>query len=700
MLLSIGMIVKNEEKYLDRCLTALQPILDNVDSELIIADTGSEDSTVEIAKRHTDNVYSFEWINDFAAARNSTYDRAQGEWYMFIDADEILQNCDDIIHFFNSGEYRKYKSASYTIRSYSEENNRDSFMDSQGMRLTMKTPEVRFIGAIHEAISPMLVPIKMLECVADHYGYLFKDKNGAVTELAREKSKRNLENLLKELESDEVGFNVYKEISDCYAMVDDIQKTMEYLDMGLEKNDHSHIAITEYYSRKAKVLFSLRDYKGCIEVVDKFFDPKDNPSHTKTLVSDFDMYGARAESYFRLGEYSKAVDDFVNFFRVYNSYSKGRLKTMDLLYNSISIQGENIGSIYQLFLQACIKAKKFNTAEEYASGFRISDYFGNNIYMLSFLHLRMQVLIGGHFKGINNFLAQLNDSYRKQFIRIARWYVYKAEDAKTLLDDLAVVSDKYQDFKDAIKIYRENMIENNRNLSDIADFIKNNGTRLNVDMLCIMISSEMDITPFVTSPDFDPTRAAHSVFADYPDFMPLLLNYDLTLISPEGLGKAAVFFGRAMVEADSANLDVIPYMEKYGDVGARWHEVFPDEKNVPDDIKAGTIVHNFVEAYKRRDYKTCINEMRFLASRARNFIPYIKKYKDYIQKELDAAAPKHEENPQLAEMAAVVKKNIRAMISAGNYGTARKTLGELANLTPGDPEIDMLYKEIEEVSNV
>lgn len=59
MVLSIGMIVKNEEKYLERCLTALKPTLENVDSELIIADTGSTDNTVEIAKRFTDKVYYF-----------------------------------------------------------------------------------------------------------------------------------------------------------------------------------------------------------------------------------------------------------------------------------------------------------------------------------------------------------------------------------------------------------------------------------------------------------------------------------------------------------------------------------------------------------------------------------------------------------------------------------------------------------------
>ena len=116
MLLTIGMIVKNEEKYLEQCLSGLKPILDNVDSELIIADTGSTDRTVEIAKQFTDNVFFFEWINDFAAARNSTLEKARGEWYMFVDGDEVFQSCDEIIKFFNSGEYKKYNSASFMGR--------------------------------------------------------------------------------------------------------------------------------------------------------------------------------------------------------------------------------------------------------------------------------------------------------------------------------------------------------------------------------------------------------------------------------------------------------------------------------------------------------------------------------------------------------------------------------------------------------
>ncbi len=65
MKLSICMMVKNEEKNLERCLISLKQIRDEVTSELIIVDTGSSDKTVNIAKRFTDKVYFHNWNNDF-----------------------------------------------------------------------------------------------------------------------------------------------------------------------------------------------------------------------------------------------------------------------------------------------------------------------------------------------------------------------------------------------------------------------------------------------------------------------------------------------------------------------------------------------------------------------------------------------------------------------------------------------------------
>ena len=72
MLLSIVMMVKNEERFLQQTLNALKPLTDSIDSEIIILDTGSTDKTVEIAKTFTDKIYFCKWKDDFGCMRNKS----------------------------------------------------------------------------------------------------------------------------------------------------------------------------------------------------------------------------------------------------------------------------------------------------------------------------------------------------------------------------------------------------------------------------------------------------------------------------------------------------------------------------------------------------------------------------------------------------------------------------------------------------
>jgi tetratricopeptide (TPR) repeat protein len=80
------MIVRDEERHLAGCLESVADLVD----EIVVVDTGSTDSTPEIARRFGARVFPFQWVDDFSAARNESLRHATGEWIFWLDADERL----------------------------------------------------------------------------------------------------------------------------------------------------------------------------------------------------------------------------------------------------------------------------------------------------------------------------------------------------------------------------------------------------------------------------------------------------------------------------------------------------------------------------------------------------------------------------------------------------------------------------------
>lgn len=88
ILISLCMIVKNEESNLENCLTPISNFVD----EIIIVDTGSTDKTKEISLQYTEKVYDFQWSSSFSDARNFSISKASHDYILVLDCDEFVES--------------------------------------------------------------------------------------------------------------------------------------------------------------------------------------------------------------------------------------------------------------------------------------------------------------------------------------------------------------------------------------------------------------------------------------------------------------------------------------------------------------------------------------------------------------------------------------------------------------------------------
>lgn len=82
------MIARDEERCIGRALSSASAFVD----ELIVLDTGSTDSTVDIARACGARVQRFEWRDDFAAARNAALALSSASYNFILDADEWVES--------------------------------------------------------------------------------------------------------------------------------------------------------------------------------------------------------------------------------------------------------------------------------------------------------------------------------------------------------------------------------------------------------------------------------------------------------------------------------------------------------------------------------------------------------------------------------------------------------------------------------
>ncbi len=144
--ISLCMIVKNEESVIARCLESVKDIVD----EINIVDTGSTDKTKEIVSNYTDRIFNFTWIDDFAAARNFSFQQASKKYILWLDADDILTTQDqEKLLILKQTLSREVDAVSMKYHlSFDEDGNVTSLL--RRYRLVKNSRNFQWMGAVHE----------------------------------------------------------------------------------------------------------------------------------------------------------------------------------------------------------------------------------------------------------------------------------------------------------------------------------------------------------------------------------------------------------------------------------------------------------------------------------------------------------------------------------------------------------------------
>lgn len=148
MTLSVCLIVKDEQDVIGRCLNCVCKFAD----EIVVVDTGSTDGTVAEVKKFTDDVYFFQWCDDFSAARNFAFEKATCDLVMWLDADDVItdDNCEKLNDLkTNFGDY------DMAVLPYAAAFDGDvpTFIYMRE-RIFKRALNFKFSGVVHEAITP------------------------------------------------------------------------------------------------------------------------------------------------------------------------------------------------------------------------------------------------------------------------------------------------------------------------------------------------------------------------------------------------------------------------------------------------------------------------------------------------------------------------------------------------------------------
>ncbi|PAD69613.1 hypothetical protein CHH83_08055 [Bacillus sp. 7586-K] len=259
--ISLCMIVKNEEKVIERCLSSIAHLVD----EVVVVDTGSTDKTKEIVSKYTSNIYDFEWVDDFSIARNFAASKATGKWILVLDADEYVDE-ENFKSFTlelknDSDQYDAYYAK---ILNFSG-NFGEALVQNYHDRIYKNNGKISYYRKIHEQFrhnEGLELSYKNSNLLIFHSGYL----KHTVSE--KDKNTRNKKLIDIEMQSDNKNAFDYFNLGNEYSSIGETNKALEaYIEAYKQKSDFRLSWVSTTLIQIIICLIQLKRYNDALNVI-------------------------------------------------------------------------------------------------------------------------------------------------------------------------------------------------------------------------------------------------------------------------------------------------------------------------------------------------------------------------------------------------------------------------------------------------
>lgn len=434
--LTIGMIVKNEIRCLERCLKAFEPLRKALPCELIIADTGSDDGTRKIAEKYADLVFDFPWINDFAAARNSVLDKAHGEWFLTVDADEYLdEDCEELINYLKNPDAQWNNFCGVIIRNYGTTDLIGPYSDFMAIRMVRMSTGTRYRGAIHEMwdYDGNLQIHGLRKTVFHHDGYV-----GFGTEAAKEKQKRNMDLLKAELKKDPHNLKTLMQAIDSSVGTDDNPHYIRMALKGIRRKNPG-------WKELGPVIFRSAVNMAHARKLDEFEDwvKESEQLFPDSLYTNISINHTALTACFTEKDYPEVIRRGERYLQTIANYNSGNFNPAELCVSTLDVSPEYEDTIRILTADACFHEQEYTHAWDLLmpiDGSRLAPGQVSN-YMSVMLNLQAQSTLDVQ-SHISVFWEQISSETPKKDWGMLRRNAVIAQAARAFTLDLQAEEDK------------------------------------------------------------------------------------------------------------------------------------------------------------------------------------------------------------------------------------------------------------------